>query len=572
MLKTLHRIVRGIGFLAATWIICTFVTSFALSRLRPVECGELTCHELLTGPIAPRVSCELTGYHTDQQTFDLSILPADAMGQQGFEWYVPIVPVEALTPVGLADANVLLKVHEKHFEALESGTIRVQARYPQTDLVLLTGSGDSALLAQHEEDVSAAPLWILEVVGANEKLATWHLLMPFVIAFAAACLALAHFGPELRRTRPKWLVYGGLICLSLGLSLVGFEYRFDPLLNVLRPGTGAFLAVCGLTVMLRGMSDRAVTGFMSDEKESVQALIDGRDDARIVILPDSVRAKRPDGSTIEILDEQVTGVVLRQMRHVNKEGEFESFRSWLTLQFDAGSGQRTIKVEHWFQADQSDPLDPLSDRLEISISRRWIERINAGQEIETQGWILGRHALRRARFWGSREVRIDEIRDIVDDGMQLKVYREQDPDPCITMSRAKSHTHVIKRTLRSLLEQRGHSQQPVEHLLGPVLFQRRLSLHTAVGPLLAVSVTVLITLWRAEFDLWSLPGAAICGRMDRRWKHADAQTRPGRPALVARPLFPLETDRIHDLESTADRITLRYRCRGIPVRPTDRER
>jgi hypothetical protein len=508
MLKTITQCGRGIGFLVVTWTVCTFA-SFSLDQLRPVDRGELTCRELLFEHIAPRVTCELTGYHTDQHTFDLSVPAADFMGQPGSMWYVPILPDDAAVPDGLADVSVLLRVSEDDFEALESGSIRVRARYPVTDIMPLHGSRESTLLAQHGHELLIERLWILDADEPGNRLATWQRVIPFLIAFGSACLAISQLLPGMRETRPGWLIYGGWISLCVGLTLIGLDIRLTPQLNSLRPGAGAFLSVCGLAVLLRGFLDRMTTRFYATEAASVQALLAGSDDARIVVLPDAVRIRKLDGSTIEIPDEQVTGLALRHLRHVDKHGVFESYQSTLTLHYDVDGKRRKVKVQHWFQADQDDPLVPLSDRLEISVSERWLQQLDAGEEINVQGWILDRHALRRAGGASSQEVRLDEIRDIVDDGMKLKIYREQAAEPCITLAKARLNAHVLKRTLKSLLEQRGRNELPVEHSLGPVLFQRRLAVYAALGPTLAVSVIVIGVLMRLGVDLQTPLGATV---------------------------------------------------------------
>lgn len=506
-MKNLLRFGQGLSLLALGWLICQFVTGWSVLELFSDKQGQLTV-EQLEDRVAPRVQCKLTGYVSDQRINELSI---ESKSERSKEWYVPIVSEDAELPDDLSEVLFLLRLHPSRFEQFQSGTIRVSARFPESDTPLLDGSGDSALLARNVAGLNLDDIWILDVVPETAARADWWALhgVPFLVIFVVTFFAGGQLLPKMARGLVLWPSMAGLVCAAVGLPLLVFEPRLAPWFNDLRAGTGIFLCGCGIVLILRASGGYVFSIFLKANREEAEteALLAGSDDARIIILPDSVKLRQQDGSYLEVSDNQIEGVLHRHLFWTNLDtGVTESFQSVLKLRFDTGEGLQTTEIWHFFSVEQTDPLVALTDRFEINLSERWVERLDRAEQIEVQGWKLDRHALRPARGWSRSEVRIDEISDVVRDGSQLKVYCEDGRKPSLAVSREKTNAEVLERTLELLMAREPSHPEVSDHKLGGVLFEKTGELLSSLG----VTVAMAALVW-FQFSSGALNSPVIAG-------------------------------------------------------------
>ena len=350
----------------------------------PAKEGRLTV-EQLEQRVRPRLRCHLTGYRVDDRLDDLAIDPEAGVSS---EWYVPIVSENDPLPRDLGTVPFLLRIHPSRWEEFRSGRIPVTARMPESDVPLLSGSGDSSLFARNLAGLDPQRIWILEVVGSEAMVASsFDHLVPFLIVLSALFFAGVLLRPKLSRGVFVWPATAGVACAGTGFALLMLEPRLSPMLNELRPGTGVFLCGCAIVLIVRSIGGYFFAKFLKAHlaEAAVEKLLAGSDDALIVLLPDGVKLRQPDGSSLEVMDQQVEGVLLRHQFITNGDtGLMESFISRLILEFDLGEGVQSQTVQHLFSIEQTDPLVALSERLEVDLSERWIERLDRAGQIEVQ--------------------------------------------------------------------------------------------------------------------------------------------------------------------------------------------
>jgi hypothetical protein len=398
------------------------------------------------------ITGELSQYCLDPKLDALSVSFGQGKDQTV---YVPVIPDQQAVPEDLSNVRLMVRLDSGSLRDWKSGRIRIGVRYPQSNIPFLNECGDSELLAQMPFQLQADQLWIAEPLGPN-SLTTLAIIVGGSVFFVVLTflvvinqwVPLCTEEAQLRLDKRGWQLF------TIGVLLIFWEPRLNPLANLLRPGVGGTFAAAGLALMLRSTADLFHNYWIRTRPDKIagDALLAGSPDARIVVLSDRIRLPFHNGG-VEVRDDQVESVLLKHdVRALNDYGEIHSYDSVLTLQFDIGNGLETAVVRHRFDNAEAEPLSALQDQLTARIAECWIERLNRGERISSQGWLFDLHTLQPMHGRFRSEIPISSIADVVQDGNSIQIFAEDSERPIVTIDRAQSNAEAFEMTLRQLVE------------------------------------------------------------------------------------------------------------------------
>lgn len=495
------RCVTTVTFLVTGVFFAMFGSAFVVQNVCSLSHQSFTTQELMDRLPESHVTGELSQYSLDPDLDALSVSFGQGKDQHV---YVPVISDRQAVPDDLSNVRLMIRLSPASFRDWKSGSIRIGVRYPQSNTPMLNAYGDSELLAQLPFLLQTDRLWIAEPLEPESlimiAIVTFGIVFLVVVTFLAVINEWLPLNSDLPRHR---LTMGGCALLATGVTLLVLQPRLSPMANLLRPGIGGSLLAAGMALIFRSTVDFLYGYWIRSRPDKIagDALLAGSPDARIVVLPDRIRLPFHNGG-VEVRVDQVESVLLKHnVRAFNDFGEIHSYDSVLTLQFDIGNGLETAVVRHRFDNAETDPLNALNDRLMARIAECWIERLNRGERISSQGWLLDLHTLQPMHGAFRSEIPISSIADVVQDGNSIQIFSEYSERPIVTIDRAQANAEAFEITLRQLVE-RTRSQSETDstnatskNRLGHLILSQRENMDYFIG-----ACVLLIVAMKLAFD------------------------------------------------------------------------
>lgn len=160
---------------------------------------------------------------------------------------------------------------------------------------------------------------------------------------------------------------------------------------------------------------------------------------------------------VVIADEQVTDLAIRRQPH-HGAGKLLAETRHLILWVDTPTGPEQLKLASRMAPDDTDPLQPLIDRLRHRIGEQAARDLAGGDTVDGEGWALDNSQLHVSTRRQRTSVALEEIAAVETIGSEVRIWRHADPYTLARLPVSGRNGWLLEKLLTHRLAR--HSERP----------------------------------------------------------------------------------------------------------------